>query len=80
MGRDGRAVVDPACRVQGIDALRVVDASVMPSIVSGNLNVPTMMIAEKIAAEMTGRALTPDHSAVFFQGKPTMPGQDRRQV
>jgi choline dehydrogenase len=79
MGRDGRAVVDPACRVQGIDALRVVDASIMPSIVSGNLNVPTMMIAEKIAAEMTGGSLAPDRGTVYFQGKATMPGQDKRQ-
>lgn len=68
MGSDGRAVVDPGCRVQGIDALRVVDASIIPSIVSGNLNVPTMMIAEKIAAEMMGSSLAPDRDAVYFQG------------
>ncbi|KAH7943064.1 hypothetical protein HPB52_004881 [Rhipicephalus sanguineus] len=51
MGSDGRAVVDPELRVRGVRSLRVVDASVMPTIVTGNLNVPTMMIAEK-AAEM----------------------------
>jgi choline dehydrogenase-like flavoprotein len=52
MGRDddGRAVVDARLRVIGIDSLRVVDASVMPSITSGNTNSPTMMIAEKGAA------------------------------
>ena len=52
MGRDddARAVVDARLRVIGIDALRVVDASVMPSITSGNTNSPTMMIAEKGAA------------------------------
>ena len=52
MGRDddARAVVDARLRVIGIDRLRVVDASVMPSITSGNTNSPTMMIAEKGAA------------------------------
>jgi choline dehydrogenase len=52
MGRDGdaRAVVDARLRVFGIDRLRVADASVMPSITSGNTNSPTMMIAEKGAA------------------------------
>ena len=52
MGRndDARAVVDARLRVIGIDALRVIDASVMPSITSGNTNSPTMMIAEKGAA------------------------------
>jgi len=51
MGRagDSNAVVDSHLRVQGIDALRVVDASVMPTITSGNTNSPTLMIAEKAA-------------------------------
>lgn len=46
---DPNAVVDPNCNVKYIDRLRVVDASVMPSIIGGNTNAPTIMIAEKIA-------------------------------
>jgi choline dehydrogenase len=47
MGRDAQAVVDPQLRVHGIDRLRVVDASVMPCVTSGNTHAPCLMIAEK---------------------------------
>jgi choline dehydrogenase len=55
MGYDGMAVVDTEGRVHGIDGLRVVDASIMPIITTGNLNAPTIMLAEKIADKIRAR-------------------------
>jgi 5-(hydroxymethyl)furfural/furfural oxidase len=57
---DPMAVLDPECRVRQVDGLRVVDASVMPTIPRGNTNIPTIMIAEKVADAILGTLTAPD--------------------
>ena len=59
MGYDDMAVVDNAGKVHGLDGLRVIDASIMPKIITGNLNAPTIMMAEKIADVIRGRTPLP---------------------
>ena len=54
---DPMAVVDPEARVIGLEGLRVIDSSIMPTITNGNLNAPTIMLAEKAADQVRGRSL-----------------------
>ncbi|MDO9322378.1 MAG: choline dehydrogenase [Pseudomonas sp.] len=66
MGSDAMSVVDGQGRVHGLEGLRVVDASIMPLITTGNLNAPTIMLAEKIADQIRGRAPLPRSDADYY--------------
>ena len=63
---DRSAVVDSQARVIGMQGLRVVDSSIMPSITTGNLNAPTIMVAEKAADHIRGRPLLPRADAPYY--------------
>ncbi|WP_352627011.1 GMC oxidoreductase [Mesorhizobium sp. M0187] len=56
MGSDDQAVVDPQLRVRGVPRLRICDASIMPRLISGNTNAPVIMIADRCADFILGRA------------------------
>jgi choline dehydrogenase len=71
MGNDAMAVVDERLRVHGIAGLRIADASVMPTIVSGNTSVPCMMIGEK-CADMVLADAKPADAAVLHRAKREM--------
>jgi choline dehydrogenase len=64
--QDPLAVVDPQTRVYGLEGLRVVDSSIMPQVTTGNLNAPTLMLAEKAADHILGRGLLPPEDAPFY--------------
>jgi choline dehydrogenase len=66
MGTDPMAVTDGQGRVHGVRGLRVVDASLMPQITSGNLNAPTIMMAEKLADAVRGRNPLPPSDAPYY--------------
>nr|WP_239468608.1 GMC oxidoreductase [Microvirga arvi] len=68
MGRssDPMAVVDPETRVIGLEGLRIADSSIMPSITTGNLNAPTIMIGEKAADHILGQSLAAASNARYY--------------
>jgi len=61
---DATAVLDQHCRLRGVERLRVVDASVMPTLVRGNTNAPTILIAERAADLISGRSVDPELAAL----------------
>jgi choline dehydrogenase len=69
MGSDAEAVVDSEAKVRAIKGLRVVDASIMPKVITGNLNAPVMMMAEKIADCIRGIALPPSSAGYYWTNR-----------
>ncbi|HKL51549.1 MAG TPA: choline dehydrogenase [Wenzhouxiangellaceae bacterium] len=75
MGNDEHAVVDPECRVRGVENLRVVDSSVMPTLTNGNINAPTIMIGEKAADHILGKKVLAPASVDMY----VVPDWERKQ-
>jgi choline dehydrogenase len=63
---DPLAVVDPQLKVRGLERLRIVDSSVMPAVTTGNLNAPTIMLAEKAADHIMGRGMLAADDAPYY--------------
>lgn len=64
---DPTAVVNPSGSVLGMEGLRVVDSSIMPTIISGNLNAPTIMMAEKLSDVILGKESLPKSQALVYE-------------
>lgn len=75
MGEDGMAVVDPDCRLAGLRNLRVVDSSIMPQATAGDLNAPTIMLAERAADLIRGRSLPAAEDAPLLAASDWATGQ-----
>ena len=67
MGKDELSVVDEELKVYGIENLRVVDASIMPNIITGNLNATTVMIAEKASDLILRKEILPNVETSFYR-------------
>jgi choline dehydrogenase len=70
MGADADAVVDAEARVNPVRRMRIVDASIMPRVITGNLNAPVLMMAEKICDRILRRPPLPASNAPFHRAAP----------
>jgi choline dehydrogenase len=77
MGADAEAVVDGEARVRAVGRLRIVDASIMPLVITGNLNAPVLMMAEKLADRIRGRPALPRSDAPYYRAD--RPAERREQ-
>jgi len=67
MGADADAVVDSEARVRSVHRMRIVDASIIPRVITGNLNAPVMMMAEKISDCILGKPSLPPSDAPYYR-------------